>query len=213
MTNCQEIIDYLKTYFTIKTDELHYNITSSNYNPTIDTNVTITVTVTDGNDDPVTSHSFTLNANGTDVSLTTNSSGVATYTYTCSTWGACRFSVETYDCFINVTGWRTYKDTGSSSNPRWIVLYNETHTRVRLAYSSTQTIPASATNYGTELFPFSVSYLRPETTVMFPVYNGAMVVMCGPSQTTMQRRTIYGTSEFTASSQYWEVEWVHQGLP
>ena len=106
-----------------------------------------------------------------------------------------------------------YKDTGVNSNPRWVVLYNETHTRVRLTYSNSQAIPTTATDYGTELFPSSVSYLRPVTTVMFPVYNGAMVVLCGPSLTTMQRRTIYGTSQFNASSQYWEVEWVHQGLP
>ena len=106
MSNCQEIVEFLKDFFKAKDEDYTYNITSSNYNPNIDNNVTITVTVTDGNDDPVTSHSFTLNANGTNVSLTTNSSGVATYTYSCSTWGECRFSVQTYTTSLNVKGWK-----------------------------------------------------------------------------------------------------------
>ena len=122
-------------------------------------------------------------------------------------------SVESFVAFIKVGGWKTYKDTGANANPRWIVRYNETHTMVRLAYSNSQSVPTSVTNYGTELFPDSVSYLRPETSVMSPVYNGAMVIIAGPSLKTVQRRTIAGTSQFNASSQYWQVEWKHQGLP
>ena len=153
MTNCQEIIDYLKTYFTIKTDELHYNITSSNYNPTIDNTVTITVTVTDGNNDPVTSHTFTLDANGTDVSLTTNSSGVATYTYTCNTWGACRFSVETYTLFINVGGFKQVKTTTVSSKITYTLYVDESTRTAQLRVSGSDfSIQSGNENYTSSSF-------------------------------------------------------------
>ena len=79
---CLPIVQWLKNWFTSKDNEIHYNITSSNYNPHIDSTVTITVTVTDGDDNTVPNHSFILNADGTDVSLTTNSNGVATLSYT-----------------------------------------------------------------------------------------------------------------------------------
>lgn len=78
-----------------------YEITSSNYNPSNGSNVTISVKVT-VDSLPIGSHSFVLNANGTNVNLTTNSNGIATYTYTCNSFGLCRFSVGTYDCFINI---------------------------------------------------------------------------------------------------------------
>lgn len=119
---CLPIVTWLKNWFTSTDDLIYYNISASNYNPTIDSTVTITVTVTDGNDDPVTSHSFTLNANGTDVSLTTNSSGVATHTYTCSNWGVHTFNVETSNCQIKVKG---YKQTVNDTN--YQVYENEEH--------------------------------------------------------------------------------------
>ena len=188
---------------------------NASYNIDIDTDVTVTATVLDFNGNPVVGENLTIYYDD-ETSIytgTTDSNGQISTTYTCTEWGTHVFSVETYICFINVNGWKTYLDTGASSDPHWIVEYNETTTRVTLSYSQSQSVPTSVTNYGTTLFPDSVSYLRPSRPVMFTVYNGAMIVLASNSVNTMQRRTIYGTSQFNASSQYWQVEWTHQGLP
>ena len=216
-----EIIDNIQTRIeNIISERLagtyqHITIEPSDYNPDIDDEITVTITVLDQNDDPITNWNVPLMINGTSITgtITTNSQGVATYTHTCDTFGMLKFSVKSAMTQIKVGGWKTHLDTGASSDPRWIVEYNETTTRVILSFSNSQTIPTNATNYSTTLFPSSVSYLRPIKPVMFPVYNGAMVVMCSESSTNMQRRTIYGTPQFTASSQYWQVEWPHHGLP
>ena len=222
---CLPIVNWLKNWFTPSDEDYKYAMQVRNpsdstyaYNPHIDDVIRVAITVTDADGNNVPNHTFTLNwsepqSDAYSTTLTTNSSGFAYYDYTCNKFGLITFRVKDNNIQVKVGGWRVYKDTGENSNPRWIVRYDDKHTRVRLAYSSSQTIPTSATNYGTELFPSSVSYLTPTTAVMFPVYNGAMVVICQANATTMQRRTIYGTSQFNASSQYWEVEWVHQGLP
>lgn len=106
MSNCEEIVTWLKNFFTAKDDECNYKVTASNYTPNIDGSVTITVTVTDGNGDAVSGHSFKLDADGTEVTLTTNSSGVATHSYSCSTWGLHTFSVGEASVQINVRGWK-----------------------------------------------------------------------------------------------------------
>ena len=118
MSNCEEIVTWLKNFFTAKDDECNYKVTASNYTPSIDGSVTITVTVTDGNGDAVSGHSFKLNADGTEVTLTTNSSGVATHSYSCSTWGLHTFSVGEANVQINVHGWKlvnTALDDGTNT--------------------------------------------------------------------------------------------------
>lgn len=89
------------TYFNIK-------IEPSNYNPNIDDTITVTITVTDQNDDPIPNWTVPLTINGTAITgtLTTNANGVATYNYTCSEWGVCRFSVKSCSTHINVTGFK-----------------------------------------------------------------------------------------------------------
>ena len=100
--NCLQIVDWLKSWFTPRDEDYQYEFTVSNHNPTIDSTVQITISVTDGNGAPVTNHSFILDANGTNVSLTTDQNGEATYNYTCSSWGICRFSIKTFVSYINI---------------------------------------------------------------------------------------------------------------
>ena len=88
-------------------NHVNYEITSSNYNPNIDSTITITVKATNQAGNAMGNHTFTLTLpDGSTVSKTTDSSGVATHSYTCNTWGVCRFSIKTFNCFINVKGWR-----------------------------------------------------------------------------------------------------------
>lgn len=85
----------------------HYSLSSSDYNPKIDTNVTITVKATNYANSPIASHSVVLTLpNATTTTLTTNSNGIATYTYSCSTWGMKTFSAGDSNIQINVVGWK-----------------------------------------------------------------------------------------------------------
>ena len=104
------------------------NIEASDYNPTIDGNITVTITVTDVYGDAISDESVTVTAsegtftqlNGSDITSassvtgTTNSSGQFTLTYTCSEWGLITFSAKNHKCQINVQGWKKVIDQASS---------------------------------------------------------------------------------------------------
>ena len=197
--------DSIDSLNTLIGNAISYNIISSNYNPNIDSTVTITITVTDADGNSVPSHSFTLNADGTNVSLTTNSNGVATHTYTCSKFGIRRFYIDGYDsCTIKVGGWKTYKQQGV-----WTVEFNETHTRVTLASTTTVNVTTTETLYGTAIL--DDDWIRPTRPMMFPTYNGNVMVFARDGNSKLSHRTISGS--VTMSSQYFQIEWTHRGLP
>lgn len=180
--NCLQIVDWLKSWFTPKDEDYQYNITASNYNPNIESSITITVTVTDGNDDLVDNHSFTLNANGTNVSLTT-SNGVATYTYTCNDWGICRFSVKSFSTELNVQGLR-----GSTSS-NYDISYDNQWVEFKLHSSGTVTATTSWKDYGT-VFGTNT---RPSVNVQFMEQFGAVILRVN-SNGVLQYRSITGSN-------------------
>ena len=78
-------------------------ITSSDYNPDIDTSLTITATATDYNGNPVVGETLTIKHNGTTVGTPrTNSNGVATVTTTCGSAGTHQFTCKSASCVISV---------------------------------------------------------------------------------------------------------------
>ena len=95
-------------------------IVASDYNPNIDSTITVTVTVKDVYDDPVENESVQVTCNigkftklnGSTISDTqsvtgnTDSNGQFTLTYTCSEWGLATFSANNSFKQINVQGWR-----------------------------------------------------------------------------------------------------------
>lgn len=96
------------------------NIECSDYNPSIDGNITVTITVTDVFGDAISGESVTVVAsegnftqlNGSSitaaatVTATTNISGQFTLTYNCSVWGLITFSAKNHNTQINVKGWK-----------------------------------------------------------------------------------------------------------
>jgi len=96
------------------------NIECSDYNPSIDGNITVTITVNDVYGDSVEGENVTVTAsegnftqlNGSDITSassvtgTTNSSGQFTLTYTCSEWGLITFSANNRSTQVNVTGFK-----------------------------------------------------------------------------------------------------------
>lgn len=97
------------------------NIEASDYNPTIDDYITVTITVNDVYGDPVTDESVTVTAtegtftqlNGSSITAaatvtgTTNSSGQFTLTYSCTEWGIINFSANNQSTQVNVIGFKS----------------------------------------------------------------------------------------------------------
>ena len=96
------------------------NIECSDYNPSIDGNITVTITVTDVYEDPIEDENVTVTAtegtftqlNGSDITAsdsvtgTTNSSGQFTLTYNCTHWGLITFTANNKTVQCNVTGFK-----------------------------------------------------------------------------------------------------------
>ena len=97
------------------------NIVCSDYNPNIDSTITVTVTVKDVYGDAVSGESVTVTAsegtftqlNGSSITAaatvtgTTNSSGQFTLTYSCTDWGLVTFSANNTSIQARVNGWRS----------------------------------------------------------------------------------------------------------
>ena len=85
----------------------HITIEPSKYNPTIDENITVTITVKDQSDNPISGFTVPLKINGESITgLSTNNNGQVIYNYTCDEWGITKFDVNSYTAFIQVTGWK-----------------------------------------------------------------------------------------------------------
>ena len=96
------------------------NIECSDYNPSIDEDITVTITVTDVYGDAISNESVTVTANegnftqlngssitaAATVTATTNISGQFTLTYTCSEWGLITFSANNKYAQIKVKGYK-----------------------------------------------------------------------------------------------------------
>lgn len=96
-------------------------IVASDYNPNIDSTITVTVTVKDVYDDPVENESVQVTCNigkftklnGSTISDTqsvtgnTDSNGQFTLTYSCTEWGLATFSANNSNIQIKVTGVKT----------------------------------------------------------------------------------------------------------
>ena len=92
------------------------SLTVSNYNPTIDSTVTVTVTLKDVYNDPVVGEEVLVTAsdgtftqlNGSNITAassvtgTTNNNGQFTLTYACSEWGLITFSANNESTHIKV---------------------------------------------------------------------------------------------------------------
>ena len=90
------------------TDLYNYSISCSNYNPTIDTDISVTVKVTNQAGNPVVGHTVSILKNNSSwKSGTTGSNGEFTTTYTCSEWGLTTFSANNTNIQVNVTGFKS----------------------------------------------------------------------------------------------------------
>ena len=165
-------------------------IVASDYNPNIDSTITVTVTVKDVYDDPVENESVQVTCNigkftklnGSTISDTqsvtgnTDSNGQFTLTYTCSEWGLATFSAKNHNTQIRVAGFRKIVENATYS------LYVDESTRTAQieAHRTGITITSgqSFSNYGdfvipTKYYPKSNCYslIMRNATFLFWVWN------------------------------------------
>ena len=92
-----------------------YELSSSNYNPNITDNITITCTCKNVLGNPVSNKTLELFQNGTSVgTATTNANGIATYAVTVTQYGIINFSIENVS--IEVSTLNTLISTTTTCN-------------------------------------------------------------------------------------------------
>lgn len=84
-----------------------YELSSSNYNPTIDSTITITCTCKNVLGNPIANKTLELMMNGVSQGTsTTNANGIATWTLTMNNWGNQELKIENQTIEVYVTGFK-----------------------------------------------------------------------------------------------------------
>lgn len=93
------------------------NLTSNEYNPTIDNEITLQCEMLDVYGDPIEGAEVQLYKNGASMGSTysgeTNSQGIITFTILCNEWGLMDYSVENNHCQVQVDGWKQILNGGT----------------------------------------------------------------------------------------------------
>lgn len=182
-------------------------IVASDYNPNIDSTITVTVTVKDVYDDPVENESVQVTCNigkftklnGSTISDTqsvtgnTDSNGQFTLTYSCTEWGLATFSAKNASKQVHVTGWR---EITAGTGQLWV--NDETKTAV-FYFTRTGAI-TSEISYSNAI----PSDYRPYSNVRMIAHNStsAVVKLGVESNGTVRLSTsIYGSTSLTVACQ------------
>ena len=116
-------------------------MSATNYNPIIDSSITISCNVTDLFGNAINGKTLTLYQNGTSKgTATTNSNGTATWTVTMSDWGVQHFRVENKSIDVRVTGWKQVESKLSG-----VVTVHRNEDTVQLALEGSVTLTANDT--------------------------------------------------------------------
>ena len=177
----------------------NYKITSiecSDYNPSIDGNITVTITVNDVYGDAISGESVTVTAsegtftqlNGSDITAassvtgTTNSSGQFTLTYNCSVWGLITFTANNKTVQCKVIGFK------SKSMWNGTLYYDNEKVQYVLTYSASGTYSQS-TWTDSQAFDVVPSSLRPQRPTYSTIGDTRMTVRVNPDTGKVQYTT------------------------
>lgn len=195
----------------------NYKITSvecSDYNPSIDSTITVTISVNDVYGDAISGESVTVTAsegtftqlNGSDITAassvtgTTNSSGQFTLTYTCSEWGLITFVANNTNNQINVAGWKEVW-SNTTSDPKIQVFRNADHCRLKFTGYTASNMNTTWTQYGSAAF---LNDWKPSQAVAFIGYDYTFILRV-TDDGKLQWRTVTGT--LTNKNLYGQYEW------
>ncbi len=177
-----------------------YELYASDYNPTIDTNITVSCRCTDIHGDAVEGKSLTLYRNGTSVSSSiTNNEGIASWSVTCNDWGLVTFSANTSSTQIFVRGWK--KVWSAESNK--IVAYTDgNHGRLILDGLVRNVVSTTFGQYGSSN---PLSDIAPIKSTFYFVNSANIIIQIGADGTIWLKSNTGATqSNVTVHGQ---VEW------
>ena len=173
------------------------SLTVSDYNPNIDSTVTLTVTVKDVYNHPVVGEEVTVTASDGDftqldgsaitaassVTGTTNNSGQFTLTYTCSEWGLITFNANNTSIQIRVIGFKVVPGANQT--------YYKGEGIVHLFMNATISLTATTSwkDFGTVVGADS----RPPATIQFMEQFGSVILRV-KSDGVLQYRSITGSN-------------------
>ena len=166
----------------------NYELTSSTYNPTIDTSFTITCKVTNSFGNNVSGKSITLYKDGTNMgSATTNSSGVATWTVTLTDWDTHHFNVENASLELKADGWKTVVN-----ETNYLCQVNGKNVFFYVKIGSSLSHPTSFTAFGGGA-KVPQGY-RPNASVTENAYSNYNILVSVKADGTVERRSMTGSS-------------------
>ena len=177
------------------------SLTVSNYNPTIDSTVTVTVTLKDVYNDPVVGEEVLVTAsdgtftqlNGSNITAassvtgTTNNNGQFTLTYSCTEWGLITFSANSNSTQIKVTGIKRVQ-----SSEYYEVYANESTVTfmIHIGVNTSITTTFTAFDGGAKI---TAEKYRPEYIHVFSPYNNANFLLALKQDGTLERRSLTGS--------------------
>ena len=195
------------------------NIVCSDYNPNIDSTITVTVSVDDVYGDAVSGESVTVTAsegtftqlNGSDITAsdsvtgTTNSSGQFTLTYSCTEWGLITFSANNKNIQVRVTGWRTV-----ATYLYYLLEENDGHVRLKIHINTNITFNTSWTTIYANFIPLDYAPLYPVTVIVYASLSATDSLAIGVRETNDSKVEIMGkslTGSSVSSQAYCVLEW------
>lgn len=206
------------TNYTVPTSTIlgeNYKITqieASNYNPKIDTDITITITVTDVYGDAMVNEPINIlcsegtftEANGSSITATDNVTanagpgGIITLTYHCSEWGNINIISGENNIGLYVDGWRYLYGNATST---YRVMRNKNQGRLILAgwsgvQATTDWNTFGGENYAEDCAPTAHALGLDSTLTVFRVHPTGQI----------QYRTISGTVSST-TGHYMDLAW------
>ena len=204
LAKVSQLSDYALTNHThVKTsitDLYNYSISCSNYNPTIDTDISVTVKVTNQAGNPVVGHTVSILKNNSSwKSGTTESNGEFTTTYTCSEWGLTTFSANNNSTQILVKGW---KQIWSAESGKMTAYRNNNHARLILDGLVRSSVPTSYGQYGSST---PLSSIAPVESI-FQFVNSANIIMQIGADGKIFLKSTTGAAQSNVSI-HGQVEW------
>ena len=187
-------------------------IAASDYNPNINSTITVTVTVKDVYDDPVENESVQVTCNigkftklnGSTISDTqsvtgnTDSNGQFTLTYSCSEWGLATFSANNSNIQIKVTGVKTIIITSN------ITLYVNGDSRtctMRIDGLSGSVSKADTPNV-VYTIPSAYAQYLPKTTLLQQDYNRNRIDLLGADGKISMMQSAAGSGSLNVTFTY-----------
>lgn len=165
-----------------------YELTSSDYNPTVDTTITITCTCKNVLGNPIANKTLELLENGVSQGTsTTNANGIATWTVSLTSWIVRNYRVENATLTVKPVG---FKEVSNTSITNYTIYRNDNIIQIVFSYPS-QSLTTSWTTLSQNAIG-NTTY-RPKEDVDVVGHYGNYVIRVTNTGTFMAR-AITGTT-------------------